>query len=36
MFVVAGWNGNEFFNDVYVLDLEIMAWSKPNCTGKHN
>jgi len=33
MFIFGGWNGNDFFNDVYVLDLEIMAWSKPNCTG---
>jgi host cell factor len=33
MFVFGGWNGNEFFNDVFILDLEIMAWSKPNCTG---
>lgn len=33
MFVFGGWNGNDFFNDVYILDLEIMAWSKPNCTG---
>ena len=33
MFVFGGWNGSEFYNDVYVLDLEIMAWSKPNCTG---
>lgn len=29
MIVFGGWNGKEFFNDVYVLDLEIMAWSKP-------
>lgn len=29
MIVFGGWNGSEFFNDVYVLDLEIMAWSKP-------
>ena len=33
MIVFGGWNGNEFFNDVYVLDLEIMAWSKPSTTG---
>ena len=25
--------GVDFFNDVYILDLEVMAWSKPNCTG---
>jgi hypothetical protein len=29
MIVFGGWNGQDFFNDVYVLDLEIMAWSKP-------
>lgn len=33
MIVFGGWNGTDFFNDVYVLDLEIMAWSKPNTTG---
>ena len=33
MFVFGGWNGNEYFNDVFILDLEIMAWSKPNCSG---
>jgi len=33
MFVFGGWNGEDFFNDVFVLDLEIMAWSKPTCTG---
>ena len=33
MFSFGGWNGDDFFNDVHVLDLEIMAWSKPNCTG---
>ena len=30
MIFFGGWNGNDFFNDVYVLDLEIMAWSKPS------
>ncbi len=33
MFVFGGWNGEEFFDDVYILDLEIMAWTKPTCTG---
>ena len=33
MFVFGGWNGKNFFNDVYILDLEIMAWSKPTTTG---
>lgn len=28
-----GWNGIDFFNDVYVLNLEVMAWTKPSCTG---
>jgi host cell factor len=28
-----GWNGIDFFNDVYVLNLEVMAWTKPNCNG---
>ena len=33
MIIFGGWNGNDFFNDVYVLDLEIMAWSKPAVSG---
>ena len=33
MIVFGGWNGTDFFNDVYALDLEIMAWSKPNTSG---
>ena len=33
MFLFGGWNGKDFYNDVYVLDLEIMAWSKPAVTG---
>ena len=33
MFVFGGWNGEKFFNDVFILDLEIMAWSKPQTTG---
>jgi len=33
MFVFGGWNGEEFYDDVYILDLEIMAWTKPQCTG---
>jgi Rab9 effector protein with kelch motifs len=33
MIVFGGWNGQDFFNDVYVLDLEIMAWSKPVTSG---
>lgn len=26
MFVFGGWDGKNYFNDVYVLDLEVMAW----------
>lgn len=33
MFVFGGWNGKEYFNDLHILDLEIMAWSRPNTTG---
>ena len=31
--IFGGWNGIDFFNDVYILELEVMAWTKPNCTG---
>jgi hypothetical protein len=34
MIVFGGWNGTDFYNDVFVLDLQIMAWSKPETTGK--
>jgi hypothetical protein len=34
MVVFGGWNGTDFYNDVFVLDLQIMAWSKPDTTGK--
>jgi N-acetylneuraminic acid mutarotase len=33
MFIFGGWNGKKYFNDLQVLDLEIMAWSKPNTSG---
>lgn len=33
LFIFGGWNGEEFFNDVFVLDLEIMAWSQPSTSG---
>jgi len=26
MYVFGGWDGKNYFNDIYVLDLEIMAW----------
>ncbi|CAD8066861.1 unnamed protein product [Paramecium sonneborni] len=33
MIIFGGWNGIDYFNDLYVLDLEVMAWSQPACTG---
>lgn len=33
MVLFGGWNGKDFFNDVHVLDLQIMAWSKPDTSG---
>lgn len=33
MVVFGGWNGEDYFNDVFTLDLEAMAWSQPKCTG---
>ena len=33
MIVFGGWNGSDFFNDVYCLDLQMMAWNKPDTTG---
>lgn len=33
MIIFGGWNGIDYFNDLYVLDLEVMAWSQPGCTG---
>ena len=26
MFVFGGWNGKNYFNDLHILDLELMAW----------
>jgi hypothetical protein len=34
MLIFGGWNGKDYFNDVYILDLEVMAWSQPQCSGK--
>ena len=34
MVVFGGWNGHDFYSDVHVLDLQIMAWSKPETSGK--
>ena len=33
MLIFGGWNGKDFFNDVYILDLEVFAWTQPKCTG---
>ena len=33
MVIFGGWNGTDFYNDVYILDLQLMAWSKPECSG---
>ena len=33
MFVFGGWNGKEYYNDLYVLDLEVMAWFRPETSG---
>ena len=33
MYVFGGWDGKNYFNDVYILDLEIMAWQRPECSG---
>jgi hypothetical protein len=33
LFLFGGWNGIDFFNDLYVLNLEVMAWTKPACIG---
>ena len=33
MFVLCGWNGKDYFDDLYVLDLELMAWSRPEVSG---
>lgn len=27
MLIFGGWNGKDFFNDLYILDLEVMAWT---------
>ena len=33
MVVFGGWNGDKYFNDVHVLDLQMMAWSQPEISG---
>lgn len=33
MVVFGGGNGTDFFNDLYVLDLDAFAWTQPKTTG---
>ena len=33
IFVFGGWNGDNFFNDVHVLHMETMSWTKPDING---
>jgi len=33
MFVFGGWNKKLYFNDLHILDLELMAWKRPDCSG---
>lgn len=33
MYVFGGWNGKDYFNDLYILDLEVMAWFRPETSG---
>ena len=33
MFVFGGWNGKDYYNDLHILDLEIMAWKRANPSG---
>ncbi|KRW98198.1 hypothetical protein PPERSA_03400 [Pseudocohnilembus persalinus] len=33
MLIFGGWNSREYFNDLYLLDLEVMAWTQPQSTG---
>ena len=33
MLIFGGSDGKNYFNDLYSLDLEIMAWTQPNTTG---
>ena len=33
MFVFGGWNGKDFYADLHILDLELMAWMRPSTTG---
>jgi host cell factor len=33
MFILAGWNGKDYYNDLFILDLEMMAWQRPETSG---
>ena len=33
MLIFGGTDGKNYFNDLYVLDLEIMAWTQPKTSG---
>ncbi len=33
MLIFGGSDGKNYFNDLYVLDLEIMAWTQPKVSG---
>lgn len=33
MYVFGGQDGKRCYNDVHILDLEVMAWKSPECTG---
>ncbi|TNV78497.1 hypothetical protein FGO68_gene5245 [Halteria grandinella] len=33
MYVLGGWNGKEYYSDLFILDLEKMAWQQPQTTG---
>ncbi len=33
MFVFGGWNGTKYYDDLYFLDLEVMAWTKAETSG---
>lgn len=33
MIVFGGWTGKVYFNDVWLLDLQTMAWARPATSG---
>ena len=33
MLIFGGCDGTNYFNDLYLLDLEVMAWSQPKVSG---